>query len=60
MDINKFHFEIPIKNIRNEKYEKHGGGKTVKRINHSEHGLKLRFQTNELINTISTKKDYNK
>ncbi|MFN4248706.1 MAG: S8 family peptidase [Flavipsychrobacter sp.] len=38
---NKFHFQIPDDNIRNEGYEKTGGGKSYTRTNHSEHGARL-------------------
>jgi len=55
----KFHFEIPKENIRNEKYEKTGGGISVKRDNHTEHGLKLLTEVFKLKETEFNKKDYN-
>lgn len=57
MSEEKFHFEIPKENVRNEKYDKQGFSPTVQRINHSEHGKKLKTQTQEFINTEFKKKD---
>ena len=57
MSEEKFHFEIPKENIRNEKYDKQGFSPTVQRISHSEHGKKLKSQTQEFINTEFKKKD---
>lgn len=57
MSEEKFHFKIPKGNIRNVKYEKHGFAPSVKRISHSDHGLKLKTQTQEFINTEFSKKD---
>ena len=38
----KFHFEIPLNNIRIEKYEKSGFSPIVQRISHKKHGEKLK------------------
>jgi len=57
MSDDKFHFQIPNENIRNIKYEKTGGGKSVQRLNHSEHGIKLRSQTTHLKEQELSKKD---
>ena len=57
MSEEKFHFEIPKENIRNVKYDKQGFSPTVQRISHSEHGKKLRAQTEEFTNTEFRKKD---
>ena len=57
MSDDKFHFQIPNENIRNVKYEKNGGGKSVQRVDHSEHGLKLRTQTAVLKEQELLKKD---
>jgi hypothetical protein len=58
MSDEKFHFEIPISNIRTQKYDKTGGGKSVNRINPSEHGRKLKEQTSTLIKNEISKKDF--
>jgi hypothetical protein len=58
MSEDKFHFEIPKDNIRNEKYEKTGGGTSVQRLDHSEHGINLRNQTLELKRLELKKKDF--
>jgi hypothetical protein len=57
MSDDKFHFQIPNENIRNVKYEKNGGGKSVQRVDHSEHGLKLRTHTAVLKEQELLKKD---
>jgi hypothetical protein len=57
MSDDKFHFQIPNENIRNIKYEKTGGGVSVQRVNHSEHGIKLKAQTNNLKSLELAKKD---
>jgi hypothetical protein len=54
---NRYHFEIPKKNIRTEKYEKSGGGTNYQRINHDEHGRNLLGQTAKLLATEFSKKD---
>ena len=48
MSNERSHFEIPKDNIRNEKYEKTGGGESFQRFNHSDHGKKLMDQTVKL------------
>src|ERR1035437_8876855 len=58
MSDEKFHFEIPINNVRTERYDKTGGGKSVKRLNPSEHGKKLKEQTSTLKNNEISKKDF--
>ncbi|CAD0008163.1 S8 family peptidase [Flavobacterium salmonis] len=58
MSDDKFHFEIPKENIRNEKYEKTGGGISVQRIDHTEHGLNLHTQTLKLKEVELSKKDF--
>lgn len=45
---NKFHFEIPRKNVRVEKYDKTGYSPTVPRISHKEHGEKLKTEVLKL------------
>jgi hypothetical protein len=57
MSEDKFHFEIPKENIRNIKYDKQGFAPSVQRISHTEHGQKLKTQTQEFINTEFKKKD---
>jgi len=57
MSDDKFHFEIPKKNIKNIRYEKTGGGVSVTRLNHSEHGKKLKGQTEILKAAEFDKKD---
>lgn len=57
MSEEKFHFEIPKGHIRNVKYDKHGFAPSVQRINHSEHGQKLKAQTQDFITTEFNKKD---
>lgn len=44
----KFHFEIPNKNVRIEKYEKSGFSPSIPRISHKEHGEKLKFDVLKL------------
>ncbi|WP_343589711.1 S8 family peptidase [Flavobacterium sp.] len=58
MSKDKFHFEIPKDNIRNEKYEKTGGGVSVERSNHKEHGLVLLTEVNELKEIEYDKRDF--
>jgi len=55
----KFHFEIPPENVRNEHYQKQGMGTTVCREDHYNHGLRLISQTSELKLSASRKKDFN-
>ncbi|MDQ3192215.1 MAG: S8 family peptidase [Bacteroidota bacterium] len=57
MSDDKFHFQIPKENISNIKYEKTGGGVSVQRANHSDHGIKLRVQTTNLKQQELSKKD---
>jgi hypothetical protein len=57
MSEEKFHFEIPKENIRNVKYDKHGFAPSVQRISHSDHGQKLKAQTQDFITTEFKKKD---
>lgn len=57
MSDNKFHFKIPNEKIRNVKYEKTGGGVSVQREDHSEHGLNLKIQTIQLKESEFAKKD---
>lgn len=54
---NKFHFKIPSKNIRIEKYIKNGYSEMVSRENHKEHGEKLMKDVQNLKNTEFFKKD---
>lgn len=53
----KFHFEVPAKNIRIEKYEKTGYSPSVPRISHKEHGERLKMDVLNLKNVESVKKD---
>lgn len=57
MSNERSHFEVPKENIRNEKYEKTGGGKTFQRLNHGDHGKKLMDQTTKLKQVELNKKD---
>jgi len=54
---NKFHFEIPTKNVRIEKYEKTGFSPAVARISHKDHGEKLKMEVLKLKETEFTKRD---
>jgi hypothetical protein len=54
---NKFHFEIPSKNTRIEKYDKTGFSSTVQRISHKEHGEKLKIDVLKLKEIEYSKKD---
>jgi hypothetical protein len=58
MDKDKFHFKIPKENVKNRAYVKTGGGETVSRQDHGKHGVKLRGQTQKLIITEQSKKDF--
>ncbi len=53
----RFHFEVPVGNIRNVKYDKRGFSPTVQRVSHIEHGKKLQLQTQKFIETEFNKKD---
>ncbi|MGB6154197.1 MAG: S8 family peptidase [Pricia sp.] len=57
MSDKKFHLKIPNENVRNEKYEKTGGGISVPRVNHSEHGKKLYDSSQQVFKTEFAKKD---
>jgi hypothetical protein len=57
MSNKKYHLKIPNENIRNEKYEKTGGGVSVPRVNHSEHGKKLYDLSKHVFKTELAKKD---
>ncbi len=57
MSEEKFHFEIPQNNIRTVKYDKQGFAPSVQRISHSDHGQKLKAQTQDFINTEFQIKD---
>ena len=57
MSKDRFHFEIPGENIRNEKYEKRGFSPKVPRLSHLEHGKKLQLQSQEYLQTELKKKD---
>lgn len=57
MSDNKYHFKIPITNVRIEKFEKTGGGATYNRENHSEHGKKLLESAIKLKQVEFSKKD---
>ncbi len=54
----KYHLRIPNENVRNEKYEKTGGGVSVQRVNHSEHGQKLKAASIETFGFEASKKDF--
>lgn len=54
---NKFHFEIPSKNVRIEKYDKTGFSPSVARISHKEHGEKLKMDVLKLKETEFAKRD---
>ncbi len=57
MSDDKFHFKVPNESIKNVKYEKTGGGISVQRIDHSEHGLNIQIQTAQLKEIEFSKKD---
>ncbi|MBL0328251.1 MAG: S8 family peptidase [Bacteroidetes bacterium] len=57
MDDNKFHFKIPSKNVRIEKYDKSGFSQTVPRISHKEHGEKLKLEVLKLKEIEFKKRD---
>jgi len=57
MNDERFHLEIPIENIRIERYEKTGGGESVKRLDYTEHGKKLREQTQSIKQNELSKRD---
>jgi len=54
---NKFHFEIPSKNVRIEKYDKSGFSPPVPRISHKEHGEKLKMEVLKLKDVEFGKRD---
>ncbi len=53
----KFHFEIPKKNVRIEKYDKTGYSPAVPRISHKEHGEKLKMDVLKLKEIEFKKRD---
>ena len=57
MSDDRFHFKIPITNVRLEKFEKTGGGESFQRDNHNEHGQKLYGSTLKLKEIEFAKKD---
>ena len=57
MNDDRYHFKIPLTNVRVEKFEKTGGGKTFLRENHSEHGRKLYDSAIKLKEVEFSKKD---
>jgi len=57
MSDKKFHLRIPRDSVKNEPYEKTGGGSSVQRVNHSEHGIKIREASQELIGSQLKKRD---
>lgn len=57
MSDDRFHFKIPITNVRLEKFEKSGGGESFQRDNHTEHGHKLYSSTLKLKEIEFDKKD---
>jgi len=57
-DQTKHHFLIPDTNIRQEKIEPHGGGKTYQRTDFYNHGRQLLESASSLFNTVVQKKDY--
>jgi hypothetical protein len=57
MSDDRFHFKIPITNVRLEKFEKTGGGESFQRDNHTEHGQKLYGSTLKLKEIEFAKKD---
>lgn len=57
MSKDRFHFEIPNKNVRKESYEKSGFSPKVDRDNHKEHGLKLSKQTENFKSEIIKTRD---
>jgi hypothetical protein len=59
MSDEKFHFQIPKDNIRNEKYEKKGFGISYPRLNYYEHGEMLLKKYDNLYQYEATKTDFN-
>lgn len=57
MSDDRYHFEIPITNVRIEKYEKTSGGESFQRENHTEHGRKLYDSAIKLKDIELSKKD---
>lgn len=57
MSDKKYHLKIPNENVRNEKYEKSGGGISVPRVSHSEHGIKLFDSSQKVFKAQLAKKD---
>lgn len=57
MSDNKYHFEIPSRNVRTEKYDKTGFSQPVPRISHKEHGEKLKMEVLKLKEIEFEKKD---
>ena len=57
MSNERSHFKIPEEKVRNEKYEKTGGGQSFQRLNHSDHGKKLQEHTAKLKRVEFNKKD---
>ncbi len=57
MSEERFHFKIPITNVRLERFENSGGGESFQRNNHTEHGLKLYASTLKLQEIEYAKKD---
>ncbi|MBT1697144.1 S8 family peptidase [Fulvivirgaceae bacterium PWU4] len=58
MASDNFHFKIPEDNIRNEQYEKTGGGETFQRNDHASHGQKLIQETIKIRDFEAQRKDY--
>jgi hypothetical protein len=54
----KHHFVIPDSNIRQEKIEPHGGGKTFRRTDFLNHGTRLVETTAAIISSVAKKEDY--
>lgn len=54
----KRHYLIPEKNIRFEKVEPHGGGKSFKREDHTSHGQYLLKKTTVVKASLALKEDY--
>ena len=59
MSEDKFHFQIPKGNIRNEKYDKKGFGISYPRTNYAEHGEMLLEKYDQLIQSEAKKSDFN-
>lgn len=55
----RFHFQIPIENIRSENCPKHGGGENYARTDYSVHGKKLWQDSNAIKITEAKRKDFN-